>query len=106
MVIGVKPALFKLAIGITVVPTVISVSTNAGDTNWKLPVKVSPIPSASVPTPAAVVPNELIVPKLDSKTLPSEPATAPSPKPTTVGTPTIVIVSVVVALSPSLSVIS
>ena len=95
MVMGVVPEAVRLAIDITVVPTVISATGKEGETNWKVPLSVSPVPTAFVPAL-----------KSDSNTLPSVPATAPSPKPTTAGTPTIVMVKVVVALSPSLSVTS
>ena len=69
--------------------------TPSGATKKKLPVTVSP-------SPTALLPDD----KSDSSTLLSVPATAPSFKATTVGVPTMVIISVVVALSPSPSVSS
>ena len=63
---------------------------NAGDAKANVPLSVSPAPTALVP--------EL---RSDSKTLPSVPVTAPSFSATIAGTPTMVTLSVVVALSPS-----
>ena len=66
---------------------------NDGEMSWKLPFNTSPNPAALVP-----------LAKSDSSTLPSVPTTAPSFRPKTAGTPTMVTVNVVVALSLSLSV--
>ena len=76
--------------GVIPAGSIVNDVTPAGATSKKLPVTVSP-------SPAALLPEA----KSDSSTLPSVPATLPSFKATMVGTPTTVMVSVVLAISPS-----
>ena len=78
---------------VRVVDSMVKVASGkAPATSWNEPLSTSPLPAARVP-----------VGKLDSSTPPSVPATVPSFRPTMAGTPTMVTVSVVVALlvSPS-----
>ena len=91
IVTGVVLSAFNCA-KVRVVPATVSESTpKAGEASSKLPVTVSPVPTALVPLGF----------KSDSKTLLSVPATVPSFKPIMDETPTMVMVSVVVAVSPS-----
>ena len=97
-VMGVVGVAAISCVALMVVPAMVSELTPyTGEASWNVPLSTSPVSAALVPmkVPAG--------PKLDSRTLPSEPVTAPSLRPVTAGTPTMVTVSVVVAWSPSLS---
>ena len=98
IVIGNVPAKFSCAAVKVVAPIVNDftppgVPTEPGAAKMNVPVKVSPIPTALVPTARS-----------DSSTLPSVPAMAPSSRPTMAGTPTTLITMVDVSASPSPSV--
>ena len=95
ILIGVTPIAFNCANVIEVPATEMLPTPLTGDTIWKLPFNISPLPAAFVPDD-----------KSDSNTLPSVFATRPSFKPITAGTPTMLIVNVVVLVSPSPSSIS
>ena len=84
----------KLTVVVPIVSALVTASVAAPVNKLKLPTRVSPVPAAFVPAA-----------KSDSSTLPSVPATVPSPKPVIAGLGTIVIVIVAVVLSPSPSVI-